>query len=276
MLLERWKPKSLSELFNAKPAIQLFAALRAHRSVLLAGPPGTGKSTALRLIADRLDYEIVFLESLEEISDEQSLSHSGKIFVFDADGRSFSGIPERSKWPFVIVTTDLYQQKLNSLRRSLPVIRFHKVNTSLLARWLGHVCETEGIRAEPTALTALAIGSDGDVRAALLALEQLREEGIGKNVKEISRDRSENIYEAVQTILNDPSRSREAAGRIDPNILIWMLRNEISKLNEGERCSAFRILAIAERFHALVRQRQAWSLEGYFYDMIEMMAFHIS
>ena len=53
----------------------LVAALAADRHMLLEGPPGTGKSTVLRSLADATGAEFVFVEGNAELTPARLVGH---------------------------------------------------------------------------------------------------------------------------------------------------------------------------------------------------------
>jgi MoxR-like ATPase len=51
------------------------AALAADRHIVVEGPPGTGKSTLLRAVADRLGHQFVFVEGNAELTPARLVGH---------------------------------------------------------------------------------------------------------------------------------------------------------------------------------------------------------
>src|SRR6186997_1004371 len=66
----------LARVVGRKREVELVvAALTADRHVLLEGPPGTGKSTLLRAVADELGIGFAFVEGNAELTPARLIGH---------------------------------------------------------------------------------------------------------------------------------------------------------------------------------------------------------
>ena len=104
---------------------------------------------------------------------------------------------------FVLATTEPYRL-LDTVRSRSQRFDFHLVPTDLIAAHLEHVSRSEGYRASPEALTAVARRASGSVRDALSLLEQVAaldgsvtEEGIQRALGVAGRESIMALAEAM-------------------------------------------------------------------------------
>ena len=197
-LADRMRPASLDEfvgqshlLAPGKPLRRLLEGRSLH-SMLLWGPPGTGKTTLARLVAGTCDAEFVALSAVmagvkdvrAAVEQAQALRReSGRRTVLFLDEvHRFNKSQQDAFLPFVEdgtvcfigATTENPSFEINSallsrarvyVLRSLTADDVRAVLERALAR------EAAGIAIEPDALETLARAADGDARRALNLLE---------------------------------------------------------------------------------------------------------
>ena len=197
-LADRMRPASLDEfvgqshlLAPGKPLRRLLEGRSLH-SMLLWGPPGTGKTTLARLVAGTCDAEFVALSAVmagvkdvrAAVEQAQALRReSGRRTVLFLDEvHRFNKSQQDAFLPFVEdgtvcfigATTENPSFEINSallsrarvyVLRSLTAEDVRAVLERALAR------EAAGIAIEPDALETLARAADGDARRALNLLE---------------------------------------------------------------------------------------------------------
>ncbi|KAH9950273.1 P-loop containing nucleoside triphosphate hydrolase protein [Amylocystis lapponica] len=79
--------------------------------------------------------------------------------------------------PIICICNDLYANALAKLRPHARIVRCGRPNDMNLVRRLRHICESEGARVEPRALTTLVGVAQGDMRACLNALQMIAKKG---------------------------------------------------------------------------------------------------
>jgi putative ATPase len=198
-LADRLRPRTLDEFVGqshllgpGKPLRLAFEAGKPH-SMILWGPPGVGKTTLARLMAQAFDAEFIaisgVLAGVKEIRDavvraELALQQSGRrtiLFVDEvhrfnkAQQDAFLPHVERGLLTFIGATTENPSFEVNSALLSRAAVY---VLQPLTEDELGHLfdraCDRalQGLRFDPPARALLIASADGDARRLYNMLEQ--------------------------------------------------------------------------------------------------------
>jgi putative ATPase len=199
-LAEALRPKSIDEVVGqqhlvgrGKPLRLAFESGKPH-SMILWGPPGSGKTTLARLMAKTFDAEFIALSAVfsgvKDIREalqaaEAELARSGRhtiLFVDEvhrfnkAQQDAFLPYVERGLITFVGATTENPSFEVNSaLLSRASVYVLEPLNASELSTLL----ERTGLQADEEAKARLIGFADGDARRLLNAVEILRNAGGG-------------------------------------------------------------------------------------------------
>lgn len=264
MLLQKYNPKSLAEILtNRRQGYEIKRWVsewtrNKHRlasqgeyaskgALIISGPPGVGKDIVLEIIARELNYEIRrgAPDDLISTAAEASLWMRGKILVVDLDhGKDYTKLEallEKSAWPVVAVTQDIYQKHLREMRKSYLIVRFSKIYPAELAGFLKKVCIIEKIKFDERALFALAKMSDGDARFCLLAIESMHEV-TDTSIENVLKDSTETLFSTLDKLF------ARRLDEIDLSLLPIVLENVPEKYAGAQLAFAYKLLALAEYF----------------------------
>ena len=214
-LAERLRPKNIAEVIGqrhllgpGKPLAVAFASGKPH-SMILWGPPGVGKTTLARLMADAFNAEFIALSAVlsgvKDIRDaiaqaEATLAQSGRHTILFVDevhrfnkGQQDAFLPfvEKGLVTFIGATTENPSFEVNSALLSRATVY---VLEALSADELSALLD----RALPVAMPGVAIGAaardavvayaDGDGRRLLNLVEQLAVAAQEAGRREIDND----------------------------------------------------------------------------------------
>ncbi len=250
-LAEALRPKTIDEVIGqrhllgpGKPLRLAFASGKPH-SMILWGPPGTGKTTIARLMATAFDCEFIALSAVfsgvKEIREavqqaEAVLARSGRrtiLFVDEvhrfnkAQQDAFLPYVERGLLTFIGATTENPSFEVNAALLSRATVY---VLESLSAEDLGTLLVRTDLEADEGARERLVGFADGDARRLLNAVEILQnarpagaidaafvESALAKNLRRFDKG-GEQFYDQISAL-------HKAVRGSDPDAsLYWLVR----------------------------------------------------
>src|SRR2546427_7832123 len=255
MWAEKYRPKSLRDVVGNPSAIaELEKWARSwekgvpdKRAVILAGPPGTGKTSAALALANEMGWPVVEMNASDKRNAEavrqlalrgaitQTFSDAGEflstsrggqklVVVDEADnffGREDTGgigaivdAIRRSRQPIVLIVNDYYglTRRSSSIRSLCRTIRFKPIHPSSVKTVLRQVTKAEGIEVPDEVIEYIADHADGDLRSAMNDLELVAR---GETVVTATatgaigaRDRDASVYAALEEIFRSGDAKR--------------------------------------------------------------------
>ncbi|MBI4896100.1 MAG: AAA family ATPase [Candidatus Aenigmarchaeota archaeon] len=292
MLVETYKPATVDAVIGNKKAISditaWFSRFSKGTGMIVAGPVGCGKTLAIELVAQQLGYEIVRtsadevrngMPTLTKTSQQQSLFFKKKLLLIDefeslASIAGSTDLIKNRPLPVVIITDDLYQKNLYTLRKLCAVVSFQKPRYDTIAKFLQHICEEEHISFEKRALDQLAKMCNGDIRAALLDLETLGTHVMMQQVTELAeRTQATDIFNTLKIIfktqqLDNAMLAANNSEKDTDDVVAWVGENLPEEYKESESlATAYEKLSRADITAARIIRQQSWSLQKYITDL---------
>ncbi|KNC50218.1 uncharacterized protein AMSG_11972 [Thecamonas trahens ATCC 50062] len=223
----------------------LLATRPYHKVLLLAGPPGLGKTSMAHVLAKMAGYNVVEINASDDRTaaalklriynamEMQSMFGPAKpnlIVVDEIDG-SMAGeagaigalvdIATSSKRPqtrpIIAICNNQYVPAMYPLRKIAQTFTFRKPPKAKLTRRLGEICEAEGLVADAPTLTLLVNATEADIRACVNALQfvatntQLVTPGALEEALAGTKDIDRSLFDVWTALFTLPTKKTEIA-----------------------------------------------------------------
>jgi replication factor C large subunit len=196
---EKYRPTSLDLMVGNEEARDKFVLWlrkwkQGARAALLVGPPGTGKTTCVHLVAEKLGLQLVELNASDtrtkdrlskrigEIISSSNLFDSRTLIFLDevdglagrADYGAIDFIKEavrKSENPVVMAANDPESDEVRKLSNVTSRIEFQKPAPEIVEAHLARIAGKEGLSLEEGKLASIAKAANGDLRSAINFLQ---------------------------------------------------------------------------------------------------------
>lgn len=232
--VEKYRPKSFNDVAGhskTKEAlsawIESFIAGQKQKPILLAGPPGSGKTTMAHALANDYGFDVIELNASDKRNKDvisqvvgtaatsKSLTGRRTLIVLDeVDGLSGNddrgGVSEIIKViksaenPVILTANDVYKPALGSLRNSVTLIDVGSVHTNSIPPVLRKIALKEGFEIDEKVIKLISNHAGGDLRAAINDLQALATGGSleVEDAKDLpDRDSEKSIFDAIRIIM---------------------------------------------------------------------------
>mmetsp|Transcript_14591 Transcript_14591/g.44103 ORF Transcript_14591/g.44103 Transcript_14591/m.44103 type:complete len:348 (-) Transcript_14591:1140-2183(-) len=199
--VEKYRPKDIDDVVGNEEAVSRLQVIRREGNfpnIILAGPPGTGKTTSILALARGLLGDM-WKEAVLELnaSDDRGIDivrnkikmfaqkkvtlppGRHKIVILDEADSMTSGAQQALRRTMEIYSTttrfalacNTSSKVIEPIQSRCAILRFTRLSDAEVLSRLLHVCDKEQVASVPSGLEAIIFTADGDMRQALNNLQ---------------------------------------------------------------------------------------------------------
>ena len=255
--VEKYRPKRLVDIVNQEKALEKvkawveswFHGIPKKKALLLAGPPGSGKTTTVYALANEYKFEVIELNASDErtfgkieryLNAAYTMDVFGRrrklIFLDEADNIEASGAKEiaklidRARNP-IIMSANRYWEVPLEIRNKAEIVEYKRLGQRDILKALFRIVKAEGVFVPKEVLVEIAKRARGDLRAAINDLQNLVSGGTEDAELVLAyRDVEKSIFEALGMIFasDNAKRAKMALMNLDntpDEVLLWIEEN---------------------------------------------------
>ena len=293
MWSEKHRPRRLEEMVGndegrAKLMLWLKRWKPGSKAALLLGPPGTGKTTTVHLVAEKLGLNLVELNASdtrtkdklskkigEAIASTSLFGGGSLIFLDEVDGLAgradygavdfIKDMVKGSENPVAMAANDPGSDEVRKLGSAVSKIEFRRPEPAVVEGMLETIARVEGIEVSKEEIAKLARAANGDLRAAINFLQSgipaLKDEELTESESVNSFFDAVDEKAALRALRSYPGQPREKIRDIFTAVVK-------SRVHEERKAGALEVLSRADVVMGRIMRGRDWRLLRYLDPML--------